>query len=149
MPGIRTYKVTLTDEEQDHLRKLLSSGKAAARKLNHARILLSSDESVPAAVCRTDQAIADTLAVGARTVARVRQRFVEQGLEAALHPRPRPHGAYKLEGRAQAQIIALAKSDPPAGQKRWTLRRLADHLVALGQGRFSHESVRQVLKTTR
>jgi transposase len=148
MPGIRAYKVTLTDEEQDHLRKLLSSGQAAARKLNHARILLYAQDG-SAARCRTDQEIADTLAVGARTVARVRQRFVEQGFEAALNPQPRPRGAYKLEGRVQSQIIALAKSDPPAGQKRWTLRLLADRLVALGQGPFSHESVRQVLKKTR
>jgi transposase len=149
MPGVRTYKVTLADEEQDQLRKLLSSGKAAARKLNHARILLYADESVAAAVCQTDQQIADTLGVGASTVARVRQRFVEHGFEAALNPRPRPRGAYKLEGPVQSQIIALAKSDPPAGQKRWTLRLLADHLVALGQGPFSHETVRQVLKKTR
>jgi transposase len=149
MPGVRAYKVTLTDEEQEQLRKLLSSGKAAARKLNHARILLSADESAPAAFCRTDQAIADSLGVGARTVARVRQRFIEQGFEAALNPRPRPRGAYKLGGAVQSQIIALAKSDPPAGQKRWTLRLLADRLVALGQGPFSHETVRQVLKKTR
>src|SRR5262245_28067346 len=80
MPGARTYKVTLADEEQEHLRKLLSSGKAAARKLNHARILLFADQSA-AAARRTDDEIADTLGVGSRTVARVRQRFVEEGFE--------------------------------------------------------------------
>jgi transposase len=147
MAGKRTYKVTLTDEERDLLRAMLSSGKAAARKLNHARLLLFADE-VADGVRRTDQAIADTLGIGLRTVERVRQRFVEEGLESALVPRPRPRGAYKVDPRAQAHIIAIAKSDPPPGRKRWTLQLIADRLVTLGRGAVSPESVRQVLKKT-
>src|SRR5690348_10777984 len=124
---------------------MVSSGKAAARKLNHARLLLFADEATDG-LRRTDQEIADTLGIGLRTVERVRQRFVEEGLEFALVPRPRPRGAYKIDPGGRAQIIAIAKSDPPPGRKRWTLRLTADRLVALGRGAVSHEAVRQVLK---
>lgn len=148
MAGKRTYKVTLTDEERALLRSMLSSGKAAARKLNHARLLLFADEAVDG-LRRTDQEIAATLGIGPRTVERVRQRFVEEGLESALVPRPRPRGAYKVDRREQAQIIAIAKSDPPPGRQRWTLRLIADRLVALGRGAVSPEAVRQVLKKRR
>ena len=95
---------------------------------------------------RTDQEIADTLGIGPRTVERVRQRFVEEGLDSALVPRPRPRGAYKVDQRTEAQILAIAKSDPPPGRKRWTLRLIADRLVALDRGAVSHEAVRRVLK---
>jgi transposase len=145
--GKRTYKVTLTDEERDLLQSMLSTGKAAARKLNHARLLLFADE-VADGGRRTDQEIAATLGIAQRTVERVRQRFVEEGLESALVPRPRPHGAYKVDQREQAQIIAIAKSDPPPGRKRWTLQLIADRFVALGRGAVSREAVRQVLKKT-
>ena len=147
MVGRRTYKVTLADEERDLLHAMLSSGKAAARKLNHARLLLYADEAA-GGLRRTDQEIAGMLGIGPRTVERVRQRFVEEGLESALVPRPRPRGAYKVDPREQAQIIAIAKSDPPPGRKRWTLRLIADRLVALGRGAVSPEAVRQVLKKT-
>ena len=148
MAGKRFYKVTLTDEERDLLRMMLSSGKAAARKLNHARLLLHADEAADG-LRRTDQAIADTLGIGVRTVERVRQRFVEEGLESALVPRPRPRGAYKVDQCLEAQVLAIAKSDPPSGRKRWTLRLIADRLVALGRGVVSPEAVRQVLKKRR
>ena len=98
MAGKRIYKVTLTDEERDLLRAMLSSGKAAARKLNHARLLLYADEAAEG-LRRTDQEIADTLGIGPRTVERVRQRFVEEGSESALVPRPRPRGAYNADFR--------------------------------------------------
>jgi transposase len=147
MAGKRFYKVTLTEEERDQLRTMLSSGKAAARKLNHARLLLFADEAVDGRR-RTDQDIAATLGIGLRTVERVRQRFVEEGFEAALVPRPRPRGAYKVDPRAEAQIVAVAKSDPPTGRKRWTLRLIAEQLVALDRDSVSHEVVRQVLKKT-
>jgi transposase len=146
MAGKRFYKVTLTEEERDQLRTMLSSGKAAARKLNHARLLLFADEAVEGR--RTDQEIAATLGIGTRTVERVRQRFVEEGLESALVPRPRPRGAYKVDPRAEAQIVAIAKSDPPPGRERWTLRLIAEQLVTLDRGPVSHEIVRHVLKKT-
>ena len=148
MPGQRTYKVTLAEDERAWLRKMLATGKAAARKLNHARVLLYADQDVEG-LRRTDQQIAETLGVGLRTVARVRQRFVEEGLAAAVQPRPRPHGAYRLDDQASVHIIAVAKGEPPQGRKRWTLRLIADRLVMLGYGALSHETVRQVLKKTR
>ena len=148
MAGNRIYKVTLTDEERDLLRMMLSAGKAAARKLNHARLLVYADEAADGPR-RTDREIADTLGVGVRTVERVRQRFVEEGLESALVPRPRPRGAYKVDHDLEAQILAIAKSDPPSGRKRWTLRLIADQLVELGCGPASREAVRQVLKKRR
>jgi len=124
---------------------MLSSGKTAARRLNHARLLLLADETSDSSR-RTDQEIAATLGLGVRTVERVRQRFVEEGLDLALVPRPRPRGAYKVDGRLEARVLAIAKSDPPSGRKRWTLRLIADRLVALGRGAVSPESVRRVLK---
>jgi transposase len=141
----KKYVVTLNQEEREQLQALVSSGKSAARKLNHARILLLADAGEGPA--RTDQQIVEALGVGVRTVERVRQRFVEEGFEAAVNPRPRPRLAGKLEGELEAQLIALAKSDPPKGRKRWTLRLLADQMVELKYiDEVSHESVRQVLK---
>lgn len=148
MAGRRTYKVTLTDQERDCLHAMLSSGKAAARKLNHTRLLLYADETA-GGLRRTDQEIAGALGIGPRTVERARQRFVEEGLDSALVPRPRPRGAYKVDHRTEAQILAIAKSDPPPGRKRWTLRLIADQLVALDHGAVSHEAVWQVLKKRR
>jgi transposase len=117
MPGQRTYKVTLTEEERAQVRKMLASGRAAARKLNHARILLYADQDVEG-LRRTDQQIAETLGVSLRTVARVRQRLVEEGFAAALQPRPRPYSAYKVDAHAAAHIIEVAKGEPPRGRKR-------------------------------
>ena len=145
MAGRRRSKVTLTDEERDLRHAMVSSGKAAARKLNHARLLLLADEASDGQR-RTDQEIAAALGLGLRTVERVRQRFVEEGLDLALVPRPRPRGAYQVDGRLEAQILAIAKSDPPSGRKRWTLRLIADKSVAFGRGAVSPESVRRVLK---
>lgn len=144
----KRYRVTLTEEERPALQKQVSSGKAAARKLTHARILLLADDS-GAGSGRTDEQIQEALGVGVRTIERVRQRLVEEGLAAALHPRPRPRLKGKLEGAVEARLLALAKSDPPVGRNRWTLRLLADQLVELKYvQRVSHESIRQALKKT-
>jgi transposase len=147
MPGQRIYKVTLSEDEREQLRKMLTSGRAAARKLNHARILLYADQDI-AGLRRTDQQIAETLGVSLRTVARVRQRLVEEGFTEALQPHPRPRGAYKLDAQAAAHILEVAKGTPPRGQKRWTVRRIAHRLIVAGYGTLSHETVRQVLKKT-
>jgi transposase len=81
------------------------------------------------------------------TVGRIRQRFVEEGLEAALKDRPRPGQRRKLSGKQEARLIALACSSPPQGRARWTLRLLADKVVELGLTEsICHETVRQVLK---
>lgn len=143
----KRYRVTLTEPERQELRRLISHGKADARKLAHARILLQADES-DGGPKGTDDEIADSLDTCARTVERVRERFVEQGLEAALLPRPSKRVyTHKLDGRQEAQLIALACSKPPAGKARWTLRLLAGELVELEVvDAVSHETVRQTLK---
>jgi transposase len=145
----KKYRVTLTPEERLQLEALLGKGKAAARKLCRARILLKAD-ATPAGPAWTDEHIAQALDVGLVTVYRVRQTFVEQGFEAVLSPRhkgrPRPR---KIDGEQEARLIALTCSKPPPGRKRWTLRLLADKLVELGQApKVSPETVRQVLKKT-
>jgi len=142
----KRYRVTLTQPERDELQQMIRKGKSAASKLAHARILLQADEG-PA---RTDVQIAESLNASTRTVERVRQRFVEQGFEAALVPaRSKRIYTRKLDGKQEAKLIALACSKPPAGKKRWTLRLLADEAVELQiVDSVSHETVRQTLKKT-
>jgi len=141
---MKKHIVTLTDLERADLRKLISSGKGAARRLAHARILLKADQSFP------DERIAAEVEVGRATVERVRRRFVEEGLEASLDPR-RPDRVCerKIDGEVEAHLIALACGAPPLGRARWTLRLLADKLVELEYlPAVSHETVRQALKQT-
>jgi transposase len=143
----KRYRVTLTGEERAALGRMISRGKAAARKLGHARVLLQADEAEGGSAW-VDEAIASALAVSVRTVERVRQRFVEQGLEAALLPKPSQRiYARKLDGAREAKLIALACSEVPDGQGRWTLRLLAKRMVELEcVDTLSHETVRQTLK---
>ena len=145
----KRYRVRLVDEERAYLESLLSAGKAAARTLTHARILLKADEG-PAGPGWADEAIADALEVNRSTVERVRQRCVEEGFDAALRPRPsRQVRLRKLDGAQEAQLVALACSPPPNGRDRWTLHLLADKLVALEVvDCISYESVRRTLKKT-
>jgi len=143
------YRVTLTAEERGGLEHLVSRGKAAARKLVHARILLLADTSP--GLIRTDDDIVAALGIGPRTIARVRQRFVTQGFLTALDHRPQPPrpDKIKIKGDVEQQLIRLACSDPPEGRCHWTLSLLADELVALGLVRsVSTETVRQALKKT-
>jgi len=145
----KRYRVTLTRQEHDELEQLIRKGKSAAQKLAHARILLLADESDDAPAF-TDQQIAEALKLSTRTIERVRQRFVEQGFEAALVPaKSKRIYSNKLDGKHEARLIALACSKPPAGKKRWTLRLLADEAVELEiTDSLSHETVRQTLKKT-
>ena len=145
----KTYKVTLTAEERAELEAMVAKGKAAARKLAHARILLQADES-GGGPKRTDGQIAEALDTTTRTVERVRQRFVTESLESALLPKPAKRiYTRKLDGEQEAKLIAAACSKPPAGKKRWTLRLLADRLVELEVvDSVSHETVRRALKKT-
>jgi transposase len=145
----KRYRVTLTPEERDALGRMISRGKADARKLAHARILLQADAS-EAGPARTDEAIAEAVSVSTRSVERVRQRFVEEGLASALLPKPTKRiYRRKLDGGQEAKLIALACSAPPGGGRRWTLRLLAERMVELGivEG-LSHETVRETLKKT-
>ena len=143
------YRVTLTAEERAGLEHLVTTGKAAARKLLHALILLLSDTSPGPS--RTDDEIVSALGTGPRTIARVRQRFVTEGFAAALGHRPQPPrpDKIKIKGDVEQQLVRLACSDPPEGRCHWTLNLLADELVALGLVKsVSTETVRQALKKT-
>jgi len=140
------FLVTLTDEERCFLRKMVSSGKGAARKLLHGRILLQADAS-PEGMRYTDEAIAEALGVSLSTIHRVRQQFVEESFETAVNPRrPRRRpDKVTIQGEVDQQLIALACGEPPRGHGRWTVRLLADRMVELG---VSRETVRQALKKT-
>jgi transposase len=146
---VKKYIVRLTPDERDQLLPMVRGGKAAARALLHARILLKADQDQEAAAW-SDEAISEALEVHATTVARVRQRFVEQGLDAALRPKPTTRQyERKLDGAAEAHLIALACGPAPEGRAQWTLRLLADKLVELEHvGSVSHETVRRTLKKT-
>jgi len=136
----KKYVIDLTSEERAMLEQLTRRGRARARKLTRARILLKADEGL------TDEEIAAALDVGIATVGRTRQRFVEANL-AALEERPRPGGERKLTGTQEAPLVAVACTPAPAGQRRWTLRLLADKVVELGfADAIARETVRQVLK---
>ena len=146
---MKLYRVKLDDEERSTLEQLLTSGKAAARTLTHARILLKADEG-GAGSRWTDDDIAEALEVNRTTVERVRQRCVEEGLEAALRPRPsRQLRLRKLDGVQEAHLVALACSKAPNGRGRWSMRLLADKLVELEVvDAISYETVRRTLKKT-
>ena len=147
---MKRYIVTLTADERQALHDLIAAGKAASQKLAHARILLKADaaEGGPA---WPDHRIAEAIEVSVATIERVRQRFVEQGLEAALvrKPQARPSRLPTLDGRAEARLIALACSAPPDGRATWTMQMLADKLVELQVvPTVSDETVRRALKKT-
>src|SRR5262245_55006947 len=144
------YKVTLTPEERAALHQLIAAGKAAALKLAHARILLKADAADGGPAC-TDARIAGAVEVSTDTVARVRHRFVEQGLEAALvrKQQDRPSRPPAPDGRAAARRIALACAPPPQGRAEWTMQLLADRLVELKVvAAVYDETVRRCLKKT-
>ena len=146
----KKYRVTLAPEERSELERIIRSGKAAARKLSHARVLLKADEGAGGPGL-SDEEVAEAVETGLATIARVRQRFVEQGLEAALVPKPAARVyARKLDGDGEARLVALACSAPPEGRRRWTLSLLADRMVVLGhaEGGLSYETVRRALKKT-
>jgi transposase len=135
--------VDLTEEERASLQQLLQAGSNRARRLTRARILLLADDDA------TDEEIVSALKVGRSTVERTRRRFVEGGVERALHDRPRPGKPRKLNGKQEAMLVALACSDPPEGRQRWTMQLLAGRLVELKVvDAISDETVRLTLKKT-
>lgn len=143
------YRVTLTAEERAELECLVSVGKAAARKITHARILLLADTS--AGKAHIDEDIVTALGVGLRTVERVRKRLVTEGFQAALDHKPQPPrpDKIKIKGDLEQKLIQLACSDPPEGRCHWTLQLLADEMVVLGLiDTVSIETVRKALKKT-
>jgi len=145
----KKYIVTLMEVERQALQAMLSRGKAAARKLVHARILLKADASA-GGPSWNDEQIVEGLEVGRATVERVRKEFVEDGLEAALERRkPRRQYERALDGDGEAHLVALACSQAPEGRSRWTLRLLADRMVRLEYvEQVSYQTVRRTLKKT-
>jgi transposase len=144
----KRFVVRLLDEEREQLQAVVVKGKAAARQLTRARILLKADCSDPGPAW-SDEEISLALDVGTITVHRVRRAFVEGGLEGALIRRPVPRRPRMLDGQQEAHLIALACASPPAGRRRWTLRLLAEKMVELGHiETVSHETIRRTLKKT-
>jgi transposase len=146
----KKYPVILSDTERDELKRLIAAGTAPARKLTHARILLKADQS-PEGPGWVDEKIAEALQTSQPTVARVRKQYFEEGLETALNRRA-PNREYhrKLDGEQEARLVALACSEPPEGQARWSLRLLADKMVELEivDEEVSYQTVRRALKKT-
>jgi transposase len=145
----KKYPVILSETERECLRSLIAAGTAPARKLTHARILLKADQG-PEGPGWVDEQVAEAVETSQPTVARVRKQYFEEGLEAALNRRP-PNREYqrKLDGEQEARLLALACSEPPEGQARWSLRLLADKLVELEIVEdVSYQTVRRTLKKT-
>lgn len=143
----KKYIVRLTNEEREELGRLVRTGKAAAQKIRRANILLKTDANGPG---WTDQHIAEAFGCRVRTIEKLRQRCVEDGVETAVSGKPSSRTyARKLDGAGEARLIALACSEPPEGRARWTLHLLGDKLVELRIiDSISHETVRQTLKKT-
>ncbi|MBC6453132.1 MAG: IS630 family transposase [Hormoscilla sp. SP5CHS1] len=141
------YIITLTSSEREALSQMTRVGKAAAHKLTHVRILLKADINQSNGGW-TDSQISEALDVSQSTIERVRKRFVEEGVEAALsRQKSSQHKKRRLDGEKEAHLIALACSSPPEGHARWTIRLLADKLVELEiVESISPETVRQTLK---
>jgi hypothetical protein len=148
------HRVQLAPDQRERLQRIVSVGEAHARTIRHAHILLLCDEG-PLGPAWTDEKVADALFCGTATVARLRRRFCREGLDACLRViTDRPGRPPKIDGAAEAHLIALACSTPPDGRERWSLRLLTDRFVTLGlsQGWLAepvgHETVRRTLKKT-
>lgn len=145
----KRYHVRLSETDRHALQKLVRRGKTPARALTHARILLKADEAEGGPAWQDEQ-IADALETSVPTVERVRKRFANGGLKDALYHRPpRNTKPRKLDGHAEAHLIALSCSEPPKGRDHWTLQLLAEKFVELYDGPvISDELVRRTLKKT-
>lgn len=141
------YVARLNDSERQSLQELLGGKRVAADKLLRARILLKADVEGPA---WSDPEIAEAFDVGASTIHRLRQRLVEEGLEAALARRPSSQQRVKkIDGATEARLIVIACGSAPEGRARWTLQLLADKMVELQLvDSISAETVRTTLKKT-
>lgn len=139
----------LSADEREVLSELVNKGRVAARKRRHAEILLKADQG-EAGSAWNDEKIAEAFDVSRSTVERVRQRLVEEGMEAALNDRPKSrHRTKKIDGENEARLVALACSEPPQGRVRWTMKLLAERMVELEYVEsLSDEAVRKVLKKT-
>jgi len=144
----KKYVVELTSEERKQLTAMIQKGKTAGYKIRHAQILLRIDQGKQGS-CWSDGKVAEAFGAHITTVERLRRRFVEEGLEAALERHNRQNYTRKLDGDAEAHLIAIACSEPPEGRNEWTLRLLADKLVELKVvDSISHMTVSRTLKKT-
>jgi len=145
---MKKYIVDLTSEERKQLQQLVKKGKVPGYKIRHAQMLLKADQGNKGPGW-PDVQVAEVFAAHVTTVERLRKRFVEQGLEAALERNKRNNYARKLDGDAEAHLIAIACSDPPTGRSEWSLRLLADRLVELSVvDSISYMTVSRTLKKT-
>ena len=139
----KKYLISLSDDEREMLEQMTQKGSLKARQFKRAMILLKADEGL------SDPQIMAALNVSRPCVERIRKRFVADGIERALNEDPRPGQKRKLDGRAEAMLIATACTEAPEGHERWTLRLLADKLVKLEVvDTISYETVRRTLKKT-
>ena len=145
MPA-KKYRVKLSKEQQEKLEELTRRGSMSVRKYRRARVLLLADENSELG-CKKDAEVARLADTSLATVHRVRRRFVEEGLKAALSEKDRPGKPRTFDGKDRAAVTALACSAPPEGHARWSLRLLADKLVELEiVDSISHRTVRDILK---
>jgi transposase len=145
----KKYIVRLTETERNELTNLVHKGKVAAQKRLHAQVLLKADVSEHGEKWR-DKQISEAFGISRRTVERIRERLVEQGLEAALNrTKPCRVKSKRLDGEKEAHLIALTCGEAPDGRSRWTLRLLASKMVELEHVEsISYETIRQTLKKT-
>jgi len=147
-PNIK-YRVTLSEDERERLQNLIRKGKAAGYRIRHAQILLALDE-IPENASWTDEKIGKAYGSHIRSIGKLRKRFVEEGLEAALERKKRERPPrIKIDGEAEAKIIAVVCSEPPEGRCRWTLKLLANKVVELGiLDSISDHGIGDLLKKT-
>lgn len=144
----KKYIVTLTKEERDELTDLIKKGKVAGYKIKHANILLKTDEGEYGSGW-TDKNIAEAFDVREMTVRNIRIRFIEKGIHGAMEREKRNNYERKLDGDAEAKLIALACSSAPEGYSKWSVRLLADKMVKLEiVEKISHMTVQRTLKKT-
>lgn len=143
----KKYIVRLTTEERQTLGAVIARLKGSSQKVRRAQVLLKADADGP---CWTDAEIADAFGCRTKTVENIRERFVTDGFEVALEGKPRAEPRPKLlDGEQEAKLIATRLGPPPAGFANWTLRLLAEQVVALEiVESISHETVRRTLKKT-
>lgn len=145
---VKKYIVRLTDGEQQNLKAIVSKFKGSSQKVRRAQVLLKADADGPR---WTDARIAEAFGCRTKTVENIRERFVTEGFEITLNgkPRPKPPSQKVLDGEQEAKVIALRLGSPPPGFANWTLRLLAEQVVALEiVESISHETLRRTLKKT-
>lgn len=148
-------EIRISTEERRHLKEMISKGVSPARVQTRARVLLmAAEHSVSSRGgdrrrTNSNLSIGEALQISARTVSRIRQRYLEGGIEAALGEHPRTGRPVELDGEVEAKLVMLACSDPPEGHERWTLQLLADQMIVLGYAdHMSDTWVMQRLKKT-